>query len=336
MLPVLPALLIPLEAALLALAAYILMQLAVAWLRPLLRGIVAIFPGGKIVKNAAGWYASLPKFAKIALYPIVPVVGVPVAVVKGLQLLEHRVVHALGSYAAAHIKPFAGFVSTLAHEISALAFEVADLAETTWGAFSRLVAHTIPAMIDDALTDVEGVVGRLSARVTTLARTLEEDIAQLAGRVRTLEQEVSSISLSDVRAYVDQSIDRLNRDLLSEIAAVSAGIYAGIDALRRDLQGQFDILGANVNARIDMLRDLLNPAAIGAIAVAAITAAAPNLFCRNTNAATKRLCGLDAALLDAVLGLSLAFVVLTDPEDIARLALAAEEAMEPVIREIAA
>ena len=151
-----------------------------------------------------------------------------------------------------------------------------------------------------------------------------------------LEAAVAGVSLADVRDLIADGIDRLRRDLTDAINTAAQDAFTGIDDLRKDVLGFIDTLRVELQAQIATLADALNPAAIGAIAVAAITAAAPNLFCRNTNAATRKLCGLDSALLDAVLALSLAFVVLVDPEDIARLALAAEEAMEPVIREIAA
>ena len=111
---------------------------------------------------------------------------------------------------------------------------------------------------------------------------------------------------------------------------------AGIDALRKAVRGLEDFTN-NVG-------DVLTNAVLGSLATAAglvglaalLERLIPELMCKNTRNVGKRLCGLDAALLEEILGLSLALLVVVDPVKIAEAALVAEETIEPVIREVAA
>jgi hypothetical protein len=327
--------LITIDAALLAILAYLLIGLARTWLRPLVAAIGALFPGGTLVKKAAAWYANLPKVAKIALYPLVPVVGVPLAVARAATFIEHRVTQALGTFALGHMKPVAAFMGALATEITALSTQTYALANQTWHALSYLVADTIPSMIEEGIADARVTLGAVTHTLAGWFGVLEQGIDRLRTRVGALEEAFAGIDIAGVTAYIDQSIDRLNRDLLEQLGAATAAIGDRIGALADDLNERFRLGIDNLTSRIDMLFALVAPAAIAAAAVAAVTAFAPELFCRNTRNVNRKMCGLDNALLEAVLALSLAWLVVVDPVVIARAALAAEDVMEPIIREVA-
>jgi len=327
--------LVAIDAALLAILSYLLIGLARTWLRPLVASIGALFPGGTLVTKAAKWYAALPKFAKIALYPAVPIVGVPIAVAKAALFIERRVTQALGAYALGHMKPAAAFMGALATEITALSTQTYALANTTWHALSYLVSDTIPTMIEDAFVDTRIALGDVTHTIAGWVGLLEQGIDRLRTRVGDLEATVAGIDIAGVFAYVDQSIDRLKTDLLEQIGAATAAVYAGIDALRREMTD----LWRATDEKIDALARTLNPAeliaAASVAAIAAIRLAAPELFCRNTGNVARKLCLLDEALLAALLATSLGLLVVVDPVVIARAALAAEEVIEPVIREVA-
>lgn len=328
--------LIAIDAALLAILAFLLIGLARAWLRPLLASIGALFPGGNLVTKAAKWYQALPRFAKIALYPAVPIIGVPIAVAKAVRFVEHRVTQALGAYAAGHMRPVTAFLNGLAAEVTGLSTQLYALANTTWHATAYLTAHTIPAMIEDAFTDFRVTVGDVTHSIGGWVFALDGAIDRLAGRLGRLEETVTNIDVGAIAAELSAGIDALRRQVLSDIDAVAQGLRDGIDALRRET---LDLWRAT-DDKIDALARTLSPAeliaAASAAAVLAVQAAFPNLFCRNTQAASKRLCGISEGLLDSILALTLAFTLLVDPEEIARLALVAEDALEGVIREVAA
>lgn len=330
------AFLIAIDAALLAILAYLLIGLAKAWIRPLVASIGALFPGGTLVSKAAKWYQALPRFAKIALYPAVPIVGVPIAVAKAAAFVEHRVTQALGTFALGHMKPVAAFMGALATEITALSTQTYALANQTWHALSYLVSDTIPAMIEEAFVDTRIALGDVTHTLAGWIGLLERGIDRLNDRVDVIADAVAGIDLAGLTAYIDQSIDRLARDMFEQIGAATAALSDRIGALADQVEGQIRSGIDNLTSRIDMLFELVAPAALAAAAVAAVTAFAPELFCRNTRNVNRKLCGLDAALLDAILLGTLALLVVIDPEEIARAALATEEAIEPVIRQVVA
>jgi hypothetical protein len=322
--------------ALIAILDVLLLAVLVYFVRPLVRAIIAVIPGGRKLVSAAHWFANLPRYAKVVLWPIVPVVGAPIALVKGAEYVEHQIRSSLGHHALSSQKPAAAFLSSLAVAQKEIWHELAGFTEATADALSHLTTATIPALVIDGLDAFRVRIGDVTHSLGGWIGVLERGLDRLNDRAQALEDALAGIDIGGVTAYIDQSIDRLKTDTLEQLGAATAAIGDRIGALADEIEARFRLGIDHLTSRIDMLFELVAPAALAAAAVAAVTAFAPQLFCRNTGNVARKLCGLDEALLAALLATSLSLLVVVDPVAIARAALVAEEVIEPVIREVAA
>lgn len=329
-----PGILAAFTVIMLSLAAMQLANLVAEWCRPLIRGIVSLFPGGKLLKSAASWYQHLPKFAKIALIGITPVVGVPIAVAKGALLLERYIQSHLTHFALAKIRPLAAWFASIGLLIEETAHELGDFAHEVETAFGVLRHETIPRLIEDAAAEILLTVGGVTRTLERWADVVDGRLDRLAARVLAVEQAVAGFSVTGVIAYVDAEIGKLHRLLLTELGAVAAGIYTGIDVLRRDLTAELGNLRDYLDDKLRALEPLLNPVALAAAAVAAVITFAPELFCRNTRKGAKALCDMDEGFLDDLLAVGLTALIAVDVLAIVRAAQATASATLPEINRL--
>ena len=107
-----------------------------------------------------------------------------------------------------------------------------------------------------------------------------------------------------------------------------AGLRARTKALEHGAVRTFDWIRAHPGT-------LAATAFAGAVAAALTKLGGGWIRCKNWRSIGKHVCGLPNALIEALLGLGLAFAVVIDPRKTAEAAVAAEDAMESIIRKIA-
>lgn len=263
----------------------------------------------------------------------------------------------LTHYAAGAIKAVVQWINSLATIAYHVPAASAALAEATYKALYTLRHVSVPRMIDNALTPVEKLAARAWTRADWAADELTTGAGAVAGSLTSLGWITSSDpsralnnfgdAFANLWRYTRNTLaDRVTwattvaiPDLQDQVGKVLDDLYGlGADSLygiRSRLRAVEDALagiGDDVGA---FLRSIATETAFAAAVVAAITAFAPNLFCRNTRGVTSKLCGLDENMLAGLLAGTLTLAVALDPRLLARLAQETAEGLEGIIRETA-
>lgn len=144
--------------------------------------------------------------------------------------------------------------------------------------------------IADTLTGLGWITGAtFFGALRNLAHAFAHLWAYVYGEVTTklgvLEREAI-----DLRRGIDDFGTRLGDLIAGKVAT-----------LERAVAGLLDTVDTDLKPFIDALRRGILPVAMLAAIVAALTAAWDGIFCRNTNAVGRHLCGLDTAMLDGFL-----------------------------------
>lgn len=274
-----------------------------------------------------------------------------------LKYIEKITQAALSNTIVSHLSLATRWLRTFEAITTGAWLNLGYLAQETHDALYALRHVTVPALIRAAVAPVakianeaQTIANKAETTITDFQKALLASLAAVGiGSFTTLQQGINAFvkAFGNLHTEVWQHIRPI---VLNMQTVVIPGIIRGLGDLEKEIfQGIPGTLGALrqwvqelEDFAANALRDptawilgLLGSAA-GILGLTAILAKiAPDLFCNNTKNVTKKLCGLDTALLDAILGLSLAFLVVIDPVAIAEAALATEDAMEPVIRQVA-
>lgn len=275
----------------------------------------------------------------------------------GVLKVEHAVAHSLSFALALTLIPFTGFLNGSAVILEELGLHLGSFAEATYDAFNVLRHITVPRLIRTAVEPVAKLATLAEATATAVTRRLNYaetvflgalSVAGigsfvnlgngLVGLVQAFKRLFTKV-WGDVVPKLERAITVSIPKLQTQMEGVLDDLYRvptwTLPRMRRYLQEVEDFLGKTLKDPLAWVIGLLGSAA-GVVALEAVLAkVAPDLFCRNTKNVTKRLCGLDTALLESILGLSLAWLTVLDPVAIAEAALTAEGVMEPVIRQTA-
>lgn len=178
------------------------------------------------------------------------------------------------------------------------------------GRFAGKLAHTTATRVGHLYTQLEhATVGKIGAAIHTNTRPIVARLVALEHwtipRIRGLEREV------------ERSIPR---DI------------AGLRARTEAVEDFFERVWKRVR-RLDRLT--VGTAFAGAVAVALGRLGLGWLRCRNTKNVGKALCGMDFALIDALLTGALFALAVVDPVAIAKAALVAEDGLDAIIKRTA-
>src|SRR5438093_12106212 len=123
-----------------------------------------------------------------AILKIIPFVG---GALSRVVLKIERIVDGYLAHAAITSEGLAaGFFHGLATLISHLGAELAGLAADTWSAINRLVVHTIPRLVHNALHYALRIIRGVEARFLHFAHWATGQVKALIGRILRLERYV--------------------------------------------------------------------------------------------------------------------------------------------------
>lgn len=228
---------------------------------------------------------------------------------KGQRWVWNQLVAVVSRAAGASIRALADWFWALEGLAADAARSVASLAETVADAFEHALTVTVPHAIKRAVTYEAG-----------LRRIADEQLRRYA-----------------------RGIDRLVRDhVLPRVRAAEKAITVTIPReFQRAWARDRAIAGRIPHAltrRLSRLEKITTVVAIGGVVVRVLARRFPWLFCRKTNLIGKRLCGLDADLLDAVLLGTLVvwsgFSIVEAVKDLQKIEDEALAVMKSIIREL--
>ena len=277
--------------------------------------------------------------------------------VRMLQNIEQNVVAAVSHYALSQTGQFTRLMQGLETIATQTALHIKGLAAATYDALDILVTHTIPDIARDVVAPVKAIALQAESLATEAEQRLTDFRNALLGALAAAGIGVFHTLADGINAFV-KAFDNLHTEVWQHIrpivlnlqTVVIPGILGGLGDLEKEIfEGIPGTLGALrqwVQELEDFARNALRDptawilgllgSAAGILGLTAILAKiAPDLFCKNTQNVTKKLCGLDSALLESILGLALAFLVVIDPVAIAEAALTTEDAMDSIIRQTA-
>ena len=231
----------------------------------------------------------------------------------GLHAVEQRLTNYLGTAAgtvdaaiASTWHATARTVEYLAHQMVAQAVALYQLAAALPHDLSKLVTQTIPQTV----ITTEKVVTHTTRTVTARVAALEREMAGwVAGTAATVARTVA--------VPLDQALEwdlaRL-RDRVRAIEDSASDLY-------RKARGVITVPAV---------------AAVSAIVAVALTALGVNwIRCNNWGKIGRAGCRLPTQLLEDLLGLSLALLVVVDPEKIAEAAITTEDGIDWLVRKVA-
>jgi hypothetical protein len=230
-----------------------------------------------------------------------------------LHKVEQKISHGIGSAE----KSLDSYVAWTWHNMARLAVwtghEIASQAQTTWQLAQQarhfLMARETYHAIGEATKPLKAkAASTAKAQANDHAHTkaLQKSVAQgvyprlKAGEVydRTVTRPATQTIRSEAKAAEAQAI-HLFRWLSAHRLGVATAVFTGAVAIAlRNLGGRW-------------------------------------IRCKNWRAIGSHVCGLPWSLIEALLGLGLAFAVVIDPRKTAELAVGVEDAMESIIRKIA-
>ncbi len=315
---------------------YLAMQRAAdAWLKPLLQWLFA--------PRQAFW-------KRVLLWPVHEI-G------RGLAAVYRYVVRILGGayfLAAAGLGRWLhGYAAILQGLLSAAELFAAE----TLKALTYLKNVAVPAMIGTALRPVVQDISTLKAQATAAAAALTGISVEVAAGLRSLPWGVPLGLVPRVRAFFNafehlwdqvfaHIVPRLNllqyttipriagrvEDIWDDIYRPGRDSLAGMRTRLRELERAIGNVGTETWFETGLLAAL---ATIAGVTIAVARTGIRSLFCRNTRGVAQKLCGMDEALLAALLAGTLGFALLLDPKAVVRAGQAVEGTIEYGIRTMA-
>lgn len=247
------------------------------------------------IETGVGWIPFAGKVVKVPIHKI-----------------EQRVTNALGSA----VNALDGYIAHSWHQLARLTRqmgrEIEGLAHDLW-----LLTAVIPGLV------TEIALRRLFAAVLHPIRATQR-LLRAAARAEAaalhLVQRTATHVLTPRLGALEHELDRV---LEVDIPA----LRARTKALERRAMRSYEWLRKHE-------RSLAAVAFSGAVAMSLRRLRLGWLRCRNWRRIGPHVCGLPASLIEDLLGLSFAFGVLANPEEIARLALDVETPIEALVRKI--
>lgn len=207
------------------------------------------------------------------------VISILTAPLRAIGGTAHKIARSTVSHwALAHVKPLAAWFTalhSLAHNTYA---ELGRIASDTAAAVEHLVAVTIPRE-----------VARGNAKAQQLARQGVRTAEHALARTRAIESEIA----------------RLRTSLLARVHALTHAIDVTIPGelgrIRAREKALEDSIPHALKARLGKVEAFVFGGAIVGLLIRTLARRFPWLFCRNTQNLGKRVCGLDASLLESLL-----------------------------------
>ncbi len=316
--------------------AYFALQDAIeAWLKPLLQWLFA--------PRQSFW-------KRVLLWPVKEI-G------KGLAAVVRYVKRVLGGAAFLAASAVAHFLMALAWVIELRILVAERFAKAVYNGFVYLRNVAIPTLIElvlkpvraDAATAKALALGAVST-LTAVSVEIAKGIAFLPGvtplglpaRVaawldgfRTLWDKVFKDLAPKLTKAITVTIPKLAGevdDIFTDLYKTGAKSLPGIRTRLADLEKALVPILSNPLA---WLAALLGSVAGIAMLTTVLAKVAPQLFCKNTTGAAKRLCAFDETLFAQLLAGTLAFALVIDPRALAKVAEGVTVALDTVVRETA-
>lgn len=207
------------------------------------------------------------------------------------------------------------------HYIGLCFHNLAHLARMTWHALedTARLSWEIAKFLSQhpTLAEVKALAKALTHPLRTWQHIERRLIAEERARMRAIEQSVAHGVYPRIRAGEHAIEDVLAPDI------------AALRHRTRAIEHRLDRLWHWVRAHEKIV---VTAAFTGAVAVALSRLGGRWIRCKNWRRIGKHVCGLPTGLIEDLLGLALAFGVLIDPEDTAKLAVGAVDFVEPFLR----
>lgn len=278
-------------------------------------------------------------------------------IVPALARVEHAVSSAIGHAIAWTLKPVTRHFHSLAVVVRDSAIATGYLAQQTHDALYYLRHTAVPKLIETAVAPVRLAAAQARAiaqAVTTRFNRVEDrftdSLAALGiGVWSTLDNALVGFAhyadrLHDqvwqvVTPRVDQLFYTLVPQLTRGLQDIAGDLYntgvESIDQMRARLRALEDLVGKTIGGFADAVLAVVTSVAGVAAITAVLTQIAPELFCKNTRSAARKLCGFDESMLEALLAGTLALVVALNVEEIAREAQEGFRLLDGLVREMA-
>lgn len=277
-------------------------------------------------------------------------------IVPALARIEHAVSSALGHAVAWTLKPVTGMFHSLAVIARDSSIALGYLAQQTHDALYYLRHTAVPRLIETAVAPVRTVAnnalaaaravttrinriedrftGALAALGIGVWATLDNALVGFAHYVDNLHDQVWQV----VTPRVNQLFYTLVPQLTRQLGDIASDLYeSGIESiygLRTRVKTLEDALGRAISGLSDEVLAILGTVAGVAAIEAILTRIAPELFCKNTRAVNRKLCGLDENLIESLLAGAFGLLVALNVEEIAQLSHDGFEAIEGLVSDM--
>lgn len=237
-----------------------------------------------------------------------------------LRALEERLADTIGP-----------LLDDLAGRVLQLERQVADELLPRLAAAELAIATLVAEVYGDVGAGLLVLTERIVALERAVAETLPTRLQELADELLELRAELADGIARGVEAFrlrleaVEQAIagELLPRLSAAEeaLAALATEVFgppgAGLQTLVERIAALEQRVEEELLPRLTALEALLAPAALGALALAALRAAVPQLFCRNVTSAASRVCAQDEDLWEALIAGLLVFAIALNPREVA-------------------
>lgn len=283
--------------------------------------------------------------------------GVNKVIGKVKEFAQHHSRILINSYLA-RAKPLIALIGNVQELALRVAGSFGDNAEATYRALRTLRTVTIPRLIEAAVAPVRVQAAQARQLALQTAQRLDQAQAQLGAALRA-EAFGTWSTLAAQLVGMARALGDLHRkvwnDLAPKVQTLQKRVFETIEVQIRSLTRQaFVVLperlervelqvgrivsalgGLTAEAR-EQLEKLLNPALFALAVLTAMQALAPNLFCRNTTAATQALCRQDENAIRDLLAGALVFAIALNPREVAAAGQSLTGILGGVIRETVA
>jgi hypothetical protein len=244
---------------------------------------------------------------------------------QGIIDLEHRVEHAISHWLAPKTRYVAHWLNSIAHITHQLSGNVGYLADATHEALVFLRHHVVPELIRDAVRPVVRAVDAIDTQLRSAEHGIRTQLATIGRAVgATFASAVNELAHVVVELYTYtiktlapqvQLLTRTVTKLAADVKTLTLYVYNNLALRLEQVETQVQTLTVTVT----QLAAQLAPAVLAATALAAVRAAAPNLFCRNVTESTTQVCNIDQAFFDELLAFFGALAVFLSLEEYVRL-----------------
>lgn len=202
------------------------------------------------------------------------------------------------------------------------------------GHIQHLVQVKVPALIHSVTNAIANAVEVLKHRTTVVERTVVHEVSRAGAAERALERLVTTEAINPLRHYLDVTWRNFQTRYEQLVTFTTVTLPNRIAVLGGRVGTIEHELWGSIRSRLGRLEALTTEAAIGAVAIAAVSRALPWIRCNNVGRTAERLCGLDTDLLDALLTGALGALVLADIDELIRLAQGTAGAIEGELRDM--